>query len=61
MGDAVRGLGTFSAILVIGGICACVAGEITGDIAPIALGVIAALSGVVLAALAFLGNRKIRS
>jgi hypothetical protein len=37
-----------------------VAGTVTGDAVPVALGAIAAVSGVVLAALAFLGHRKTR-
>ncbi|OUD03126.1 hypothetical protein CA983_11340 [Streptomyces swartbergensis] len=61
MDDAIRGVRIFSAVLIVGGICACVAGTVTGDAVPIALGVIAAVSGVVLAVFAFLGRRKTRS
>ena len=61
MSDAIRGVRAFSALLIVGGICACVAGAVTGDVVPIALGVIAAASGVVLVVFAFLGHRKTRS
>jgi Na+/H+ antiporter NhaD/arsenite permease-like protein len=57
---AIREVRIFSAILIVGGIGACVAGTVTGDAVPVALGAIAAVSGVVLAALAFLGHRKTR-
>ncbi|MFG2343773.1 hypothetical protein [Streptomyces phaeochromogenes] len=60
-GDAIRGVRTFSAILIVGGICACVAGTVTGDAVPIALGAIAVVCGLVLAVFAFLGHRKTRS
>jgi uncharacterized membrane protein HdeD (DUF308 family) len=61
MDDAIRGLRTFSVILIVGGICALVAGTVTGDAVPTVLGVIAAVSGVILAVFAFLGRRKTRS
>jgi uncharacterized membrane protein HdeD (DUF308 family) len=61
MDEAVRGVRTFSAVLMIGGICACIAGTVTGDVVPIVLGAIAAVSGVILAVFAFLGHRKTRS
>ncbi|MFH9044165.1 RHS repeat-associated core domain-containing protein [Streptomyces sp. NPDC017966] len=61
MNDAVRGVRTFSAVLMTGGIYACVAGTVTDDAVPIVLGLIAAVSGAVLAVLAFLAHRKTRS
>ncbi|MFF3345506.1 hypothetical protein [Streptomyces sp. NPDC002779] len=61
MSDAIRGLATFSAIAIIGGICACIAGSITGDTVPIVLGVIAAVGGMILAVFAFLAHQKTRS
>ncbi|WP_405517551.1 hypothetical protein [Streptomyces canus] len=61
MDDAIRRLRIFSAILIAGGMCACMAGAVTGDAVPIALGAIAAVSGVVLAVFAFIGLRKTRS
>jgi purine-cytosine permease-like protein len=60
MRPAIREVRIFSAILIVGGIGACVAGTVTGDAVPVVLGAIAAVSGVVLAALAFLGYRKTR-
>lgn len=61
MSEAIRRLGIFSAIAIIGGICACIAGNNTGDIVPIVLGVISAVGGVILAVIAFLAHRKTRS
>ncbi|WP_406390338.1 hypothetical protein OG806_01580 [Streptomyces sp. NBC_00882] len=61
MDDAIRKVRTFSAVLIAGGICAGIAGTVTGDTVPIVLGVIAAVSGVILAVFAFLGHRKTRS
>ncbi|OOV16406.1 hypothetical protein SM007_38420 [Streptomyces avermitilis] len=61
MDDAIRGVRIFSAVLIVGGICACVAGTATDDAVPLVLGVIAAVSGVVLAGFAFLARRKNRS
>ena len=61
MGEAVKGVRIFSAILVAGGICACIAGAFTGDAVPVVLGAIAAVSGLVLAAFAFTAHRKTRS
>ncbi|MFH8799020.1 hypothetical protein ACH4F6_05375 [Streptomyces sp. NPDC017936] len=60
MDDATRGVRIFSAVLIVGGTGACVAGTVTGDAVPLALGVIAAVSGVVLALLAFLARRRNR-
>ena len=59
--EAIKAVRTFSAVLVIGGIAACIAGTVTGDVVPIILGAIAAASGVTLAVFAFLGHRKTRS
>lgn len=61
MDDAIRGVRIFSAVLIVGGICACVAGTVTGDAVPIVFGVISAVSGVVLAVFALLGHRKTHS
>ncbi|MER6159537.1 hypothetical protein ABT147_28975 [Streptomyces sp. NPDC001868] len=61
MSDAIKGVRTFSAISIIGGICACIAGTVTGDTVPIVLGVIAVAGGVILAVFAFLAHRKTRS
>ncbi len=61
MRDAIRGVRTFSVIAIIGGICACLAGAVTGDTVPIVLGVIAAAGGALLAVFAFLAHRKTRS
>ncbi|MEU6731802.1 hypothetical protein ABZ929_01110 [Streptomyces physcomitrii] len=61
MEDAVRGVRAISAILIVGGMCACVAGIFTDDAVPIVLGFIAAVSGLVLAVLAFMARRKARS
>jgi uncharacterized membrane protein HdeD (DUF308 family) len=61
MDEAIKGVRTFSAVVAIGGVCACIAGIATGDAVPIVLGGIAAVSGVILAVFAFLGQRKTRS
>ncbi len=61
MDGAVTRVGIFSAILIVGGICSCMAGAITGDAVPIALGVIAVVSGLVLAIFVFQARRKTRS
>ncbi|MCX5328928.1 hypothetical protein [Streptomyces sp. NBC_00140] len=61
MDDAIRGVRAFSAVSIAGAMCACVAGILTGDVVPILLGVIAAVSGVVLAVFAFLAHQKTRS
>lgn len=61
MDNAVVRVGIFSAILIAGGMCACIAGALTGDSVPIALGAIAAVSGLVLAIFAFQARRKTRS
>lgn len=58
--DAIRGVRAFSATLIAGGMAASVARTVTDDTVPIALGAIAAVSGVVLAVFAFLGHRKTR-
>jgi uncharacterized membrane protein HdeD (DUF308 family) len=55
------GVRIFFAISIIGGICACIAGTLTGDTVPIVLGAIAAAGGVILAVFAFLARRKARS
>jgi uncharacterized membrane protein HdeD (DUF308 family) len=57
--DAVRKVRTFLVIVILGGICACVAGIVTDDVVPIALGMIAVVSGVVLAVIAFRAQRKV--
>ncbi len=62
MNDAVRGVCIFSSILIVGGVCACTAGVLTGDAVPIVLGVIAVTCGLVLAVfVAFKARRKTRS
>ncbi|MBZ6130118.1 hypothetical protein ACFUMJ_10760 [Streptomyces olivaceus] len=61
MDEAVSGVRIFSAILIAGGLCACIAGIFTGDAAPIVLGAIAAVSGLILAVFAFMAHRKTRS
>ncbi|MEU3087377.1 hypothetical protein ACWCQ0_18195 [Streptomyces massasporeus] len=61
MGDAIRAVRIFPAILLIGGICACITGTLTGDTVPIVLGVIAAAGGMILTTLTFLAHRKTRS
>lgn len=61
MGDAIRNVRIFSAITIVGGICACVAGTVTGDIVPVVLGAVAVVGGVFLAVLALLAQRKTRS
>lgn len=61
MDSAVKRVGIFSAILIAGGMCACTAGVLTGDSVPIVLGVIAEVSGLVLAIFAFQARRKTRS
>lgn len=61
IGDAIKRLGIFSAIAVVGGMCACIAGTVTGDAVPVVLGAIATAGGVVLAVLASLARRKTHS
>lgn len=61
MEDAIRGTRNFAAIALLGGLCGCVAGVVTGDTVPIVLGAVGAACGAILAALAFLAHRKTRS
>jgi hypothetical protein len=61
MGDAIRGVRTFSAVLVVGGTGGCVAGMVRGDAVPVVLGAGAAVCGVVLGVFAFLAHRKTHS
>ncbi|CAM5439055.1 hypothetical protein SCALM49S_04299 [Streptomyces californicus] len=56
--DAVRAVRIFSIILMVGGLCGCVAGFATGDGVPKVLGAIAAACGVLLAVIAVLAGRK---
>ncbi|WP_143655865.1 hypothetical protein [Streptomyces sp. XY006] len=60
MDDAIRAVRIFSAIVLIGGICACITGTLAGDTVLIVLGVIAAACGMILTVLAFLAHRKTR-
>lgn len=61
MDDAIRGTRNFAAIAILGGLCACMAGAVTGDTVPIVLGAVGTACGAVLAVLAFLAHRKTRS
>lgn len=61
MDDAIRGTRNFAAIALLGGLCACMAGVVTGDTVPIVLGAVGAACGAVLAVFAFLAHRKTRS
>ncbi|GAA2239960.1 hypothetical protein [Streptomyces indiaensis] len=61
MSDAIRGVRIFSAIAVLSGIGACIAGTLTGDTVPVVLGVTAAACGVILAVFASLAHRKTRA
>ncbi len=61
MSDAIRVVRIFSAIAVIAGIGACIAGTLTGDTVPVVLGVTAAAAGVILAVFASLAHRKTRA
>ncbi|MFD5740567.1 hypothetical protein ACFXJM_07030 [Streptomyces massasporeus] len=60
MSSAIKEVRTFSAIAIIGGIGAYIAGTLTGDTVPIALGVTAAAGGVILAAFTSLAHQKTR-
>jgi uncharacterized membrane protein HdeD (DUF308 family) len=60
MNEAVRKTLIFSAVLILGGVCGCVAGASTGDTPPIVFGAAAIVSGTVLAILAVLARRKTR-
>jgi hypothetical protein len=61
MDNAVRGTRILAAIALVGGICACIAGGVTGEAVPIVLGAVGAAGGAVLAVLVFLTRRKTRS
>ncbi|MEV4785644.1 hypothetical protein AB0K53_09365 [Streptomyces tuirus] len=61
MSDAIRGVRIFSAIAIIVGIGACIAGTLIGDTVPVVLGVTAAAAGVILAVFASLARRKTRA
>lgn len=61
MHEEIRTVRAFAALLIAVGVFGTVAGAIAAHFVPIALGVIAASSGVVLIVFAFLSQRKSRA
>lgn len=60
MNDAVRKTLVLSVILIAGGLCACVAGLITGDVPPVVMGGTGTACGALLAAFSVLSHRRNR-
>jgi uncharacterized membrane protein YeaQ/YmgE (transglycosylase-associated protein family) len=60
MNEAVKKTLIFAVVLIVGGLCGCVAGAVAGETPSIVFGTVGAACGVILATLSVLAHRKTR-